>query len=90
MIKPNEEFIFVQAVSAEEVTEGGILVSVAIAKGLPRFKVVMVAENPKYNVGDIILAKPNTGWDHEENKEKYKVLRFDDVIAIVTEEPMTM
>jgi co-chaperonin GroES (HSP10) len=87
MIKPNKELIFAQTTEVpEKVTEGGILVNTTVIKGLPKYKVVFVADNDQYKVGDIILAKPGTGWDHEDNDEKYKVLRFDDIVAIITED----
>jgi len=91
MIKPNKELFFVQAIEdSEKTTESGLVLTTPIVKGLPKFKVIYATDEYQNYIGVTVLAKPGTGWDHEDDKGKYKILRLDDIIAFITEDSMTM
>jgi len=93
MIKPLGARIVVSPLEAPAVTHGGIFIpSTAQDKGTP-YRALVVAAGPgtkdapvEVSQGDVVLVQAYQGTEVEFEGEKYKVVGFEFVLGVITEE----
>ena len=94
MIKPLNEYVILKPLSKEEVTASGIILPDTVDKDRPeQGEVVAVGpgkllEDGKRSLmevkeGDKVMFKKYTPDEIEIEKEKYLVIRMDDVVGII-------
>ncbi len=92
-LRPLGEYIIIKRIDPEETTEGGIVLPEAARNGTDQGRVLSVGEGRRLadgtrvalqvNEGDRIVFRSYAGTDVELGGEKVRIVREDDVLAIL-------
>jgi co-chaperonin GroES (HSP10) len=100
MIKANEGIVVIKELETPEnnvQTESGIVVTKKISAGPKTGRVIDIGyindgsgKSVPFSMGEKILFKEGTGWEYNDGTEKYRFLRFDDILGVLKGDEMTM